>query len=470
MPIAAMNGMRRAIAPTHRVLDASGAGAAGLLALRYGAERVVVLAGDDTPSVRPGAAQGGLDGRLTFADAERAASLATQGERFDVVLGPMAAGGFRLDLHYGPRLDDIARRYGTARATVLPSGVRYSAQLVEWSEAARLDADVALRTRDLGSRYAVDFEPVLEQLAGTADAFGQVRGDRLRALSEPLPFLTCHPGQHAEAPAIPAHVSLTASQRGRVDGVVWIQELVHDGIVIGRARGCSWLASRVELDEGGTIDVPVADLAHAVPFEDGEAAPWLAPSARVAADAAPLVFWLTGISGAGKTTIATRFKQHADTRGWPVTVLDGDALRGGLNADLGFSDADRAENVRRIAEVAALMAETGRIVVVSCISPKQAFRDLARAIIGAERFVEVFVDAPAAVAEARDPKGLYRRARAGLITSFTGIDSGYEPPRDPQIHVDTTALDVEGAVRMLCRHYDDLHRPAARADDAEVVA
>ncbi len=151
-------------------------------------------------------------------------------------------------------------------------------------------------------------------------------------------------------------------------------------------------------------------------------------------------------------------------------MLDGDTLRGGLNADLGFCDADRAENVRRIAEVAALMADTGLVVVVSCISPRRSFRETAREIVGAERFVEVFGDTPPAVAQARDPKGLYRRARAGLIASFTGIDSDYEPPPDPQLRIDTTTHDVEDATQMLRRYYVDARLSGARAGTAECAA
>jgi len=472
LSIAAINSVRRAIAPTHRVLDASGAGAGGLLALRHGARLVVLLEAHNTTSIKAGAQHVGLDSRLTFADIERLASLVDQGERFDVVLGPMPAAGLPLDLRYAARLDDLAQRFGTANVAVVPNGIRYSAQLVEWGGAEGLDVDVASLARDLESRYALDLEPMLEQRDGSAAASGRVRADQLRALGAPLPFLTYRPGagqRYASEPATPAHIALTAAQAGRADGVVWVQELVHDGIVIGRTQGCGWLATRVELAEGDTMEVPVADLAHAVPFEDDEVAPRLAPAARGVSQGAPLVFWLTGISGAGKTTIATRFSQQADTLGWPVTVLDGDALRGGLNADLGFSDPDRAENVRRIAEVAALMADTGRIVVVSCISPKRVFRDAARAIIGTERFVEVFVDAPPSVAEARDPKGLYRRARAGLIASFTSIDSGYEPPQYPQLHLDTTVLDIESSVRALCRHYDNVRRLVTSVTDPVAV-
>lgn len=471
LSVAAVNSLRRTIAPSHRVLDLCGSGAAGLLALHYGAKRVVALAADAAPLVRAQAEANGLDRRISFVDADRAAILAAREGRFDVVLGLASGERAGLDPHYGFRLDEFARRFGTANVAVVPNGVRYGAQLVEWGDAARLEADVAMKKRILESRYEVALDAVLEKMADTAAPRGRVRADALRALCAPQPFLTCRPGDcGGNGAAAPEQVELSAAHGGRADGVVWTQELLHDGIVIERIQGCSWLDERVDLDAGEAIAVPVADMARAVPFDGGETSPQLAPAMRASGAPAPLVFWLTGISGAGKTTIAACFKRHADADAWPTVVLDGDTLRGGLNADLGFSDADRAENVRRIAEVAALMADTGLLVVVSCISPKRSFRETARGIVGAERFVEVFVDTPPEVAEARDPKGLYRRARAGLIASFTGVDSGYEPPPNPQLRIDTTTHDVEAATQMLRRCYIDARLSAERAAAAEAVA
>jgi bifunctional enzyme CysN/CysC len=126
-------------------------------------------------------------------------------------------------------------------------------------------------------------------------------------------------------------------------------------------------------------------------------------------------------------------------------VLDGDNVRHGLNADLGFTAADRVENIRRVAEVSALMVEAGLIVLVSFISPFRAERELARSVVGPDEFCEVFVDAPIAVAEQRDPKGLYAKARRGELANFTGIDSPYEAPTDPDLRLDTTALSAEQA-------------------------
>lgn len=148
------------------------------------------------------------------------------------------------------------------------------------------------------------------------------------------------------------------------------------------------------------------------------------------------VLWMTGLSGAGKTTLAMAAQRMLFARGRHVSVLDGDNLRHGLNRDLGFSDADRAENLRRMAEVARLMAENGSIVLVSAISPLQAHRDQARAIVGAD-FREIHIAAGLDVCEARDPKGLYKRARAGEISQFTGVSAPYEAPEKPDLRLDT---------------------------------
>ncbi len=151
----------------------------------------------------------------------------------------------------------------------------------------------------------------------------------------------------------------------------------------------------------------------------------------------PAIVWLTGLSGAGKSTISNLVDSELTALGYHSYVLDGDNLRHGLNKDLGFSAADRIENMRRAAEVAALLADAGHIVIVSLIAPFRQERSMARAIAQELPFLEVFVDAPLEVCVARDPKGLYRRARAGEIRDFTGIDSPYEPPLDPDLHLRT---------------------------------
>jgi adenylyl-sulfate kinase len=160
----------------------------------------------------------------------------------------------------------------------------------------------------------------------------------------------------------------------------------------------------------------------------------------------PCVLWLTGLSGAGKSTLANLLERRLHGLGHHTYVLDGDNVRHGLNRDLGFGDADRVENSRRVAEVAKLMVDAGLIVVVAFISPFRSDRALARSLFEEGEFVEVFVDAPLAVAEARDPKGLYRKARAGELANFTGIDSPYEPPERPELRLDTSALTPEEAL------------------------
>ncbi|KAB2848820.1 MAG: adenylyl-sulfate kinase [Hyphomicrobiaceae bacterium] len=149
----------------------------------------------------------------------------------------------------------------------------------------------------------------------------------------------------------------------------------------------------------------------------------------------PCCLWFTGLSGSGKSTVASLLEKRLHALGRHTYVLDGDNVRHGLNRDLGFTDADRVENIRRVAEVAKLMADAGLIVVVSFISPFRAERRLARALFKDGEFLEVFLDTPLEVCEARDPKGLYKKARAGLIKNFTGIDSAYEQPEAPDLRL-----------------------------------
>ena len=166
----------------------------------------------------------------------------------------------------------------------------------------------------------------------------------------------------------------------------------------------------------------------------------------------PCVVWLTGLSGAGKTTIANLVEQRLVTRGRHTYLLDGDNVRRGLNRDLGFTEQDRVENIRRVAEVARLMVDAGLIVLVAFISPFRAERRTARELFEPGEFIEVYVATPLAVAEARDPKGLYRKARRGDLKNFTGIDSPYEPPEAPDIHLDTTELTADAAAERIVAH------------------
>lgn len=170
----------------------------------------------------------------------------------------------------------------------------------------------------------------------------------------------------------------------------------------------------------------------------------------------PVVLWFTGLSGAGKSTIANLVDKKLHALGLHSYLLDADNLRRGLNRDLGFTDADRTENLRRVAEVAALMVDAGLIVIAAFISPLRAHRDMARGLFAEGEFVEIYVDTPLGVAEARDVKGLYRLARRGELCHFTGIDSPYEVPQGPELRVatigcsaDESAEQVMGKLRQL---------------------
>ncbi|MET0136953.1 MAG: adenylyl-sulfate kinase, partial [Sphingobium sp.] len=165
----------------------------------------------------------------------------------------------------------------------------------------------------------------------------------------------------------------------------------------------------------------------------------------------PAVLWLTGLSGAGKSTIANLVEQKLARMNRHTFLLDGDNVRHGLNKDLGFTDADRVENIRRVGEVAKLMTDAGLIVITAFISPFRAERDMVRQMMQPGEFVEVHIDTPLAEAEARDVKGLYKKARAGDLKNFTGIDSPYEPPEDPEIRIDTTSMTAEEAAEAIVR-------------------
>ena len=168
----------------------------------------------------------------------------------------------------------------------------------------------------------------------------------------------------------------------------------------------------------------------------------------------PRCIWFTGLSGSGKSTIANLLEKRLHAAGRHTYLLDGDNVRHGLTRDLGFTEADRVENIRRVAEVARLMVDAGLIVLVSFISPFRAERRLARALFGESEFVEVFVDTPLAICEKRDPKGLYAKARRGELRNFTGIDSPYEPPEFPEIHLRAAELGAEACVERIIERLD----------------
>lgn len=162
-----------------------------------------------------------------------------------------------------------------------------------------------------------------------------------------------------------------------------------------------------------------------------------------------MCIWLTGLSGSGKSTLAVCLDQKLRAQGKHVYVLDGDNLRHGLNKDLGFSQADRKENIRRVAEVARLMVDAGLIVIVAFISPFDSERKMARSMYADGEFLEIFVDTSLAVCEERDPKGLYAKARQGKLPDFTGIDSPYEIPSQPDVHIKTVECSIEGCIEKI---------------------
>ena len=162
-----------------------------------------------------------------------------------------------------------------------------------------------------------------------------------------------------------------------------------------------------------------------------------------------VVIWMTGLSGCGKSTVATELQKQLFDRGCNVFILDGDNIRHGLNGDLGFSPEDREENIRRIGEVAKLFADAGMIAITSFISPYRKDRDKNRALLKEGEFIEIFVKASLEVCEERDPKGLYKKARAGIIPEFTGISAPYEEPLNPELVIETDKLSVEESVQTI---------------------
>lgn len=172
----------------------------------------------------------------------------------------------------------------------------------------------------------------------------------------------------------------------------------------------------------------------------------------------PCIIWLTGLSGAGKSTLANELECALLRMGHHSYLLDGDNVRHGLNKDLGFSPSDRVENIRRIGEVAKLFVDSGQIAITAFISPYKADRQMVRQLVAADEFVEIYVKTSLATCEQRDPKGLYAKARAGLIKDFTGIDSPYEAPENPELVIDTDALALEAGVHTVLHYLQDTGR------------
>ncbi|WP_089725319.1 adenylyl-sulfate kinase [Candidatus Thiosymbion oneisti] len=189
-------------------------------------------------------------------------------------------------------------------------------------------------------------------------------------------------------------------------------------------------------------------------------------------DQRPVVIWFTGLSASGKSTLAGALEGILTAQGYHTYLLDGDNVRHGLCKDLGFSDADRTENIRRVGEVAKLMADAGLIVMAAFISPFRADRQIVRKILPPGQFVEVFMDASLEVCKERDPKGLYIKAERGEIKQFTGIDSPYEVPLEPEVHVDADRLSVPEGINLLLDylHEQEILRGGYQRVEESIVA
>ena len=221
-----------------------------------------------------------------------------------------------------------------------------------------------------------------------------------------------------------------------------------------------WAMRRIMVDDGTLLYCP-----REMPASRNRPAPAINKSERAAQKhQSPLCVWLTGLSGSGKSTLASLLEERLFVAGRHVYVLDGDIIRDGLNRDLGFSESDRIENIRRTSEVGRLLVDAGLMVIVALISPYRAEREAARSRFGPGEFLEVFVDAPLAECERRDPKGLYARVRRGEIANFTGMDSPYEVPESPDVHLDTFSESAEECVDRLWHALESapMHNTALR--------
>lgn len=267
-----------------------------------------------------------------------------------------------------------------------------------------------------------------------------------------LDDLTEQPGEEVPAEGF-AEITLSASEN-----------IQFDPFAPGTADGRGVLVDRQQRIVGGAPLIGPAEIAAGEKVIHPSASTVTVQDRERQKGQRGTVFWLTGLSGAGKSTLARGAEAALFTAGLDVTVLDGDTLRTGLCKDLGFSEADRTENVRRAAEVARILRDAGQIVLVALISPLQSDRALARQIVG-DGFEEVFVDADLSICEKRDPKGLYAAARSGKISGFTGIDAPYEAPQSPALHLKTDAGSADSAVKTLASFVKDTAKltGAARA-------
>jgi bifunctional enzyme CysN/CysC len=351
---------------------------------------------------------------------------------------------------------------------LLPAGVRVTAErLVRWpdGDVARAEAGESIGIVLDGDRFVgrgdtlapPDAAPVVARRIALEtfwlDARGPLQGERLRLKrgTQDVPVVV---------DGTPSAYDIEAARElgGAGDAqhnIVRLQVRATKPIVFD-PRDTDAHGSRSVLLRGGrVVAIGFTTEANETQRDDGGSVT-LAERERRSGHRASIV-WLTGLSGAGKSTLARAAERSLFDRGIPATVVDGDLLRGTLNTDLGFSTEDRAESVRRAAAVAGILAETGQIAIVSLISPFAADRDAARTI-SRHPFYEIYVNAPLATCEERDPKGLYRRARNGELRSFTGIDSPYEPPASPDLEIRTDEVTIDEAGALLARFIDERTR------------
>jgi bifunctional enzyme CysN/CysC len=362
----------------------------------------------------------------------------------------------------------------------------------------RLDAEAIHVLREISAKFAVFVSRAKEKseaesggnpvTAMLADAVGVSRGDVITPTGRPRQHadaFSAHIVWLSEAPLLPGRGYLLKA--GAQDANATVTELKYRLNVDGPEH---LAAKELHCNEIGFANIATAEPIDFDPYEENSetggfilidrhtgdtvAAGMIRFALRRAANThfqsfeitktararlnnqRPALLWFTGLSGAGKSTIADSLDKKLHAVGKHTFVLDGDNVRHGLNRDLGFTEADRVENIRRVAEVAKLFVEAGLITIVAFISPFRAEREMARELVAPGEFIEVFVDTPLEVCEQRDPKGLYKKARRGELHNFTGLDSPYEPPSDPELTLnalDNSADDLaERVIKFMQQH------------------